>query len=254
MATVPADISASRNTRRIHGPIANVVPHAASRGSDGVFGPILGDSRLAEDRRGRRRCPARARSHEIQPRALRMCGAGTGSAPRHRGAESDRTRSPLTAPPFRGLRPIGAVPQRRVAHPLRFHQPSRGRRITRDRISHTRLCASVHALEESDMEVHHPSQEVRARRRRTGPARVRAARRADRARRGRRHRRRRHEREDDLHQHRHGARAARRSASRRIQNRERSRGSAPRFSKGTCHGAADDGDRTAGLERRAART
>jgi pilus assembly protein Flp/PilA len=50
------------------------------------------------------------------------------------------------------LRAVDRVPETRVAHPLRFHQPSRGRRHHGDRLSHTRLRASVNALEELHME------------------------------------------------------------------------------------------------------
>jgi pilus assembly protein Flp/PilA len=38
-----------------------------------------------------------------------------------------------------------------MAHPLRFDRLSHGRKPHRDRISHSRLCASVNALEEMDM-------------------------------------------------------------------------------------------------------
>jgi pilus assembly protein Flp/PilA len=51
------------------------------------------------------------------------------------------------------LRAIGARSKTRMAHALRFHRLSRGRSPHRDRNSNSRLCASVNALEERNMEL-----------------------------------------------------------------------------------------------------
>jgi hypothetical protein len=66
--------------------------------------------------------------------------------PRDRAADR-RAQRLLTAPTLRRLRANRATLARCLAHTLRFHHSSRGRHH-RDRISHTRLCASFDAQED----------------------------------------------------------------------------------------------------------
>src|SRR5205823_4372872 len=137
-----------------------------------------------------------------------MCRTVGRRPPRGDAANASPARG-LTAPTSRRLRAHGGSRKNTVAHPLRFQGRSRDSRTNAwSHFAHT-SCASRGCAggREHDDATHHPIASVREQRRRPGPSRVRAARRADRARLRRRHRSGWLERQCDLRQDRHRARA-----------------------------------------------